>query len=186
MMPRDKRPPTAGNGEGSENATTVNRCSANSSTTILPKRGRFAAQDVLGDKATGNDSVARPTRRSSSPGGQSEWRMVWAKVFYDALLAHIQPLSDRASASWTRFWCHYLKQGGPVPDNAEVLARVCGRTPKQWSKIRQEWIDQDVVECVDGFLVDRFIQSQIDHFRKRSETNRRNVGERWIKVEDAS
>lgn len=165
MTARNQRPPTAGNGEGPESAATVNRCKPNSIIAIPSKHHQIGTL-------------------SNDP----EWRMAWARVFPDALLAHIQPLSDAASAAWTPFWCYYLNHGGPVPDNAAVLARVCGgRTPKQWAKVRQEWIDQQVVECVDGFLLDRFIQAQIDYYRKKSETNRRNVSKRWEgRVEDAS
>jgi hypothetical protein len=54
MMPRNERPPTAGNGKGPESATTVNRCSANSSTIIFLKRDRcgVSVQDVVCEGVT--------------------------------------------------------------------------------------------------------------------------------------
>jgi len=157
-------PPTAGNGERSESAATVNLRKPNPITTISSKH------DQIGTSSNG-----------------PEWRMAWAKVYPDTLLARTQALSDEALAAWTRFWCYYLKRGGPVPDDATVLGRVCAMTPKKWAKVRQEWIDQRVIECVDGFLLDRFAQSQIDYFREKSEKNRRNINKRWKgRVEDAS
>lgn len=156
--------PTAGNGEGTGSASTVNRCKPNSITTIARKHDQKGAL-------------------SNGP----EWRMAWARVFPDTLLARTQALSDESLAAWTRFWCYYLKLGGPVPDDPTVLRRVCAMTPKKWERVRQEWIDQKVVEPIDGYLLDRFIQSQIDHYREKSEKNRRNVNKRWAgRVEDAS
>ena len=114
-------------------------------------------------------------------------RMAWARVFPDQLLAHTQGLSDVATAAYLRFWCHYLKLGQPVADNAIVLARVCGITPKRWRSVRQEWIEAGVVERVGGMLRDPFAQAQIAYYRQRSDTNRRNIGKRWSgRVEDAS
>ena len=114
-------------------------------------------------------------------------RMVWARVYPDKLLAHTQGLSDIATAAYLRFWCHYLKIGQPVVDNAVVLARVCGITPRRWDTVRQEWIDAGVVERADGLLRDPLAQSQIGYYRDRCETNRRNVNHRWsARAEDAS
>ena len=52
MIPRNKRPPTAGNGEGPESAATVNRCNPNSSTTTWLKRDRFAGWAVVREGVT--------------------------------------------------------------------------------------------------------------------------------------
>jgi len=108
-------------------------------------------------------------------------------MFPDALLAHTQGLSDVATAAYLRFWCHYVKLGQPVADNAIVLSRVSGISPRRWRSVRQEWIDAGVVKRVGkGLLRDDFAEAQIAYFRSRSETNRRNVGRRWTgKVEDA-
>ena len=68
MIPRNQRPPTAGNGEGPENATTGNRCNQNSSTTVSLERGEsVSARDEVGEGGTTTNAyvVAEPVNEDA-------------------------------------------------------------------------------------------------------------------------
>lgn len=78
-----------------------------------------------------------------------------------------------------RFELFYCESGGAVADDDSELARVTHMRPTTWAKLRDKLIHLGQLQEVDGYLVDRDQDANIQLQRTNNDRGRKANKARW-------
>lgn len=88
----------------------------------------------------------------------------------DEWIAGTLPLKADERGCYITVCAMIYSQGGPIPDDARELARICNVTTAKWNRIRATLLDLVKLRLVDGHLTNTRCETELKRALKRTET----------------
>lgn len=86
----------------------------------------------------------------------------WYRRFPDNFIAGTVGLSLEEKGAYSLVLDLIYVRGGPVPDEPRYIAGVCNCSVRKWNAIRQRLIDLGKIEVVDGYLMNRRAEKELE------------------------
>lgn len=116
--------------------------------------------------ATGAPAIQAPRRDPRR--GRISFVMLWL----NDVSGNIATMSPTAVGAYLRILLRYFKDQAPLPDDEKFLRRITGVSKAEWLEVRDQLLD--VMDLVEGFLIDQYAEKQIAAFKKKSNRNSAN------------
>lgn len=101
----------------------------------------------------------------------------WYRRFPDNFIAGTVGLTLEEKGAYSLVLDLIYVRGGPVPDEPRYIAGVCNCSVRKWNAIRQRLIDLGKIEAVDGVLLNRRAEKELEISseteRERAESGRK-------------
>lgn len=86
----------------------------------------------------------------------------WYRRFPDNFIAGTVGLSLEEKGAYSLVLDLIYVRGGPVPDEPRYIAGVCNCSVRKWNAIRQRLIDLGKIEVIDGYLMNRRAEKELE------------------------
>ena len=86
----------------------------------------------------------------------------WYRRFPDNFIAGTVGLTLEEKGAYSLVLDLIYVRGGPVPDEPRYIAGVCNCSVRKWNAIRQRLIDLGKIEAVDGVLLNRRAEKELE------------------------
>jgi uncharacterized protein YdaU (DUF1376 family) len=73
-------------------------------------------------------------------------------AFPDAWLSGTADLSAEETGCYWNLCCFYMLKDGSVPDDDQMLARVCKVSTRRWRVVRKRLLDGCYIQVREGFI----------------------------------
>jgi uncharacterized protein YdaU (DUF1376 family) len=93
----------------------------------------------------------------------------WYRRFPDRFIAGTVSMTLEEKGAYSLVLDLMYVRGGPIPDEPRYIAGVCNCSVRKWNAIRQRLIDLGKIELVDGYLVNRQAEEELEISGKSSE-----------------
>jgi uncharacterized protein YdaU (DUF1376 family) len=93
----------------------------------------------------------------------------WYRRFPDNFIAGTVGLSLEEKGAYSLILDLIYVRGGPVPDEPRYISGVCNCSVRKWNAIRQRLIDLGKIEVVDGRLMNRRAEKELENAAKTAE-----------------
>lgn len=93
----------------------------------------------------------------------------WYRRFPDNFIGGTASLTLEEKGAYSLVLDLMYVRGGPIPDEPRYIAGVCNCSVRKWKAIRQRLIDLGKIEVVDGCLVNRRAEKEIENAAKTAE-----------------
>ncbi len=88
-------------------------------------------------------------------------RRPWYKRYPSDFIAGTLQLSCEEKGAYSVVLDLIYDRGGPIPDDAQWIARVCNLSTRRWNQIRARLLELGKVEAIDGVLTNKRALSQL-------------------------
>lgn len=93
----------------------------------------------------------------------------WYRRFPDRFIAGTVRLTLEEKGAYSLVLDLMYVRGGPIADEPRYIAGVCNCSVRKWNTIRQRLIDLGKIEAVDGYLVNRRAEEELEISAKTAE-----------------
>ncbi len=100
-------------------------------------------------------------------------------AFPDDWLAGTAELSAEETGCFWNLCCYYMLKDGAVPDNNQLLARICKVSTRRWRGIRERLIGGGYIEIREGFIWQSKCEDRLEKDGNFAQTQRDKSKKRW-------